>query len=136
MSHVASVGMEDPARKDGANRGTYGDQSQLPSGHRWFNIWVWAQAFIGGLAGSSCCAVQLIINWLSSLNLITGIGCAGFNKTLGPIRGYVRIFSAVMLLLTFVVAVKGGKPQGALTRASITLAALTFLPEILVMSGG
>lgn len=43
------------------------------------------------LLSSSCCAIQL------ALNAIAGIGCAGFNTTLGPLRPF---FVSVMMITT------------------------------------
>ena len=42
---------------------------------------------MAGLAGSSCCLVQLMLNGLAALD-VAHIGCAGFNK-LGPLRSLV-----------------------------------------------
>ena len=41
-----------------------------------------AASLIGGLLSSSCCLLQILLNFLS-------LGCAGFNKLLGPLRPQV-----------------------------------------------
>jgi len=49
------------------------------------------------LLSSSCCSIQLIIN------AITGLGCAGFNTLLGPLRSYfmsVLLFSTITSITT------------------------------------
>lgn len=43
------------------------------------------------LLSSSCCAIQL------ALNTIAGVGCAGFNTTLGPLR---PLFISILLMTT------------------------------------
>ena len=53
----------------------------------------WAQrnstAIAAGLLSSSCCLLQLVLNVLAMLNVVH-IGCAGFNKVLGPWRTEMR----------------------------------------------
>ncbi len=55
------------------------------------------QAFAAGSIASSCCLIQLGMNVLSYWNIIH-IGCAGFNKTLGPLRPYTRTMTIAWLL--------------------------------------
>jgi hypothetical protein len=55
----------------------------------------WVSTLLAGLLTSSCCAIQLFLNFLSSLNILH-VGCAGFNKVLGPLRPLLR---GVTLLL-------------------------------------
>lgn len=62
-----------------------GEQAQ---GGRTQGAMEYAQCVLGGLLGSSCCLLQLGANALASLNVVH-IGCAGFNKVLGPIRPQV-----------------------------------------------
>lgn len=45
----------------------------------------------GGLLGSSCCFIQLLLNLLSEFGVMQPIGCAGFNTILGPLRLCLRI---------------------------------------------
>merc|ERR1712159_126527 len=46
-------------------------------------------AIVAGLLSSSCCLLQLGVNLLATLN-VAHIGCAGFNKVLGPWRLHLR----------------------------------------------
>lgn len=55
------------------------------------------QAFAAGSIASSCCLIQLGFNFLSYLNVMH-IGCAGFNKALGPLRPYTRAMTLAWLL--------------------------------------
>lgn len=48
-----------------------------------------ATAVAAGLLSSSCCLLQLVLNALAMLNVIH-VGCAGFNKILGPWRTEMR----------------------------------------------
>jgi uncharacterized protein len=56
----------------------------------------WFSAIAAGLLSSSCCAIQLFLNLLSSLNLMH-VGCAGFNKVLGPVRPVLRGISLLVM---------------------------------------
>jgi len=46
-------------------------------------------AIMAGLLSSSCCLLQLALNGLAMLNVVH-VGCAGFNKVLGPWRTEMR----------------------------------------------
>eukprot|EP00501_MAST-03F_sp_TOSAG23-6_P000397 GSMAST32.ASY1.ANO1.409.1 assembled CDS len=54
-------------------------------------------AIVGGLLGSSCCILQLGLNILTSFHILHGIGCAGFNKYLGPLRPYLRTCTVIWM---------------------------------------
>ena len=120
-----------------------------------------ARAVLGGLLGSSCCAVQLGINGLASVGGSLGVGCAGFNKTLGPLRPLTRTLTAAYFAWAWVRALSSGaSPFGSLKNnhhrgipssrrrgasggslrslavSSAVCAALTFLPELLLVTGG
>ncbi len=69
------------------------------------------------LLASSCCAIQLLIN------LITGIGCAGFNSILGPLRPFF-----VTILLYYTVTSFSLKEV-----KFIVLWLVTLMPEIVHM---
>ncbi|GFH55833.1 hypothetical protein CTEN210_12309 [Chaetoceros tenuissimus] len=56
------------------------------------------QAFAAGSISSSCCLFQLLLNLLSSWNILH-IGCAGFNTVLGPLRPYTRTMTLIWLLM-------------------------------------
>lgn len=56
------------------------------------------QAFAAGSISSSCCLFQLLLNLLSSWNILH-IGCAGFNTILGPLRPYTRTMTLIWLLM-------------------------------------
>ena len=83
-------------------------------------------ALVGGLLGSSCCAVQLGFNLL-------GLGCSGLNVWLGPWRPWTRAATATFFALRWASA----PPQRrrALLAATFVAAVLTFLPEILLYAG-
>ncbi len=97
--------------------------------------WVWAQSIVGGLLGSSCCVLQLTINALTSLEIISGFGCAGFNKILGPVRTYARLLAMSLILYSWWRA-RQARAKSSLVLATFTFIILTFLPEILVYTGG
>lgn len=71
----------------------------------------WLQQLILPLLASACCMIQLLLNALS-------IGCAGFNKILGPIRPFLV---SLLLFLS-----PHSAPKDLLWRWSMAL-----LPEIL-----
>lgn len=56
----------------------------------------WFSAIAGGLLSSSCCALQLLLNLLASLNILH-VGCAGFNTVLGPARPMLRGMTLLVL---------------------------------------
>jgi copper chaperone CopZ len=64
-----------------------------------FNIVTISTPFISNiilpLLSSSCCAIQLTINALSSI-FLAGTGCVGFNSTLGPIRPYLLAITMIV----------------------------------------
>ena len=96
-------------------------------------------ALVGGLLGSSCCAVQLAANWLASLGVVTG-GCTGLNKSLGPLRPQLRALTAAYFVAGWVAALWQGKMGNRrtllrLATASVTAGVLTFLPELLLAFG-
>ena len=98
----------------------------------------WAQCVLGGLLGSSCCLIQLGANLLASLNL-AHIGCTGFNKVLGPIRPQLRIFTGAYMACYWLWALTRSTSRRGLVRLTCTtliFLVLTFLPEVLVWSGG
>ncbi len=88
---------------------------------------------VGGLLGSSCCAVQLCLNWLASLGIGLTAGCAGFNIILGPARPYARMATATFLCVRWARARKGQRRQ--LLLASVLAVGLTYLPEALLYAG-
>jgi copper chaperone CopZ len=61
------------------------------------NVNIYLQSIAAGLLSSSCCALQLGLNILSSMNIIH-IGCAGFNTYLGPMRSITRTVTFVWLV--------------------------------------
>lgn len=78
------------------------------------------QSVIAGLMGSSCCVLQLSLNLLSTFDIVH-IGCAGFNKALGPVRPYVRAMTAGWLgfmWLRYLAMGHGGASGGRETNAS------------------
>ena len=88
---------------------------------------------VGGLLGSSCCALQLCLNWLASLGIGLTAGCAGFNIILGPVRPYARMATATFLCVRWARARKGQRRH--LLLASVLAACLTYLPEALLYAG-
>jgi len=103
-----------------------------------------------GLVSSSCCLLQLGVNLLTAMNL-AHVGCAGFNKVLGPVRPQLRMLTGgwlgVSCLLHFTRRCPEKIPEdiwrkrqrtGAwrLLLRTLLCLVLTFLPEVLVWSGG
>ena len=66
-------------------------------------------AFIAGSLSSSCCFVQLCLNFLSTL-ITLPIGCAGFNTILGPLRPYTRTLTLAWLIMSWSPLLRN-KPQ-------------------------
>lgn len=91
-------------------------------------------AVVGGMAGSSCCALQLCLNLLGSLGVgLFGVGCAGFNTLLGPLRPYTRMATATFFALRW--ASCPPPRRRSLLRWTALAAALTLLPELLLFTG-
>ena len=59
-------------------------------------ISTWLSLLTGGLLSSSCCLIQLILNLLASFDIIH-VGCAGFNKVLGPLRPVLRAVTLIFV---------------------------------------
>jgi len=79
-----------------------------------------AELLILPLLSSSCCALQLIINSVS------GIGCAGFNTVLGPIRPYFLSFLLYSTVISF-----PGVGIGHWIQTALFSFVLSLLPELL-----
>ena len=104
------------------------------------------QSVTAGLLSSSCCALQLGLNLLSAFDVVH-VGCAGFNKVLGPLRGVLRGVTAAWLSwLWYRVQFSAAEPPHKSARrtslrnrlvfqTAITVA-LMFLPETLKIMGG
>lgn len=98
-------------------------------------------AIAAGLASSSCCLLQLGVNLLATLN-VAHIGCAGFNKFLGPWRLHIRTLTFCWLGYSWFQNFRSDKGECCkpkrhrlLFNTALCLA-LTFLPELLRLSGG
>ena len=91
-------------------------------------------AIAGGLLGSSCCAVQLGLNLLTSLGVsLFGVGCAGFNTHLGPLRPYMRAATATFFALRWATCPPNRRRSLLLWTA--LAGGLTLLPEVLLHAG-
>lgn len=98
----------------------------------------WVSAVLAGLMSSSCCLLQLGLNLLSALDVFH-VGCAGFNKTLGPIRWPLRATALTWLAMLWGAQLrsKAKSPSSSrmlLLRSLLTLG-LMFLPELLLWAG-
>ena len=92
---------------------------------------------VAGLLSSSCCLLQLAINLLSMLDIVH-IGCAGFNKVLGPWRTELRSLTGLWLLGLWVLLWRRGWPRQLLRQvlfSTVLSVTLAFLPEILLLAG-
>lgn len=76
-------------------------------------------ALTSGLMSSSCCVIQLLLNY-------TSIGCAGFSA-LTPYRTHFRLVTAALLAALFI---NGGVNRRSLTTTAVTLA-LVFSQDAL-----
>jgi len=103
------------------------------------------QGLLAGLLGSSCCILQLGLNCLSFMDVLH-VGCAGFNKALGPLRVHLRIFTFAWLGYCWYhycrLAGRCGDskaPASRLRRRLLTTTCVTlllmFLPELLKVGG-
>jgi len=91
-----------------------------------------------GLLSSSCCLLQLGLNLLASFNVLH-VGCAGFNKVLGPWRWHLRLLTAAWLSASWLATALRRRPRRAVVRLLCSTAVcmvLMFLPEGLLMLGG
>lgn len=91
-----------------------------------------------GLLSSSCCLLQLGLNVLASLN-VAHVGCAGFNKVLGPWRWHLRLLTIGWLLASWALFVHRRRPRrsaGKLLLSTCVCLSLMFLPEGLLLLGG
>lgn len=92
-----------------------------------------------GLLSSSCCLLQLGVNLLATLN-VAHVGCAGFNKVLGPYRLHIRTLTFGWLAYLWSGSIRGKDcckvPRGRLLFNTMLCLLLTFLPELLRMTGG
>ena len=83
---------------------------------------------VAGLLSSSCCLLQLLLNALSWFNVMH-VGCAGFNKILGPPRPYLRTITFGWLGLCWYNT--PSKRRWTMLRATLVTMTLMFLPEML-----
>ena len=83
---------------------------------------------VAGLLSSSCCLLQILLNALSWFNVLH-MGCAGFNKLLGPPRPYLRAATFGWLGLCWYNT--PSRRRGKMLRATLVTMLLMFLPEIL-----
>lgn len=91
-----------------------------------------------GLLSSSCCLLQLGVNLMASLNLLH-VGCAGFNKVLGPWRFHLRLLTGAWLSFSWISCVRRSSGRAVVRRLllrTLLCLSLTFLPELLLWSGG
>uniref|UniRef100_A0A0G4GBC2 HMA domain-containing protein n=1 Tax=Chromera velia CCMP2878 TaxID=1169474 RepID=A0A0G4GBC2_9ALVE len=104
-------------------------------------------AVFAGLLGSSCCALQLGLNFLSAIDVLH-VGCAGFNKVLGPLRPTLRFVIFCWLSFLWFRVLTSGQKEGQsgakqkrnsitrLTVRTLLTLLLLFLPEVLRYGGG
>jgi len=107
------------------------DGAPAPSAKGGFGGGVLAVVF--GLLGSSCCLLQLLVNLLATLQ-VANVGCAGFNKVLGPYRTPLRCLAAAWLALSWLSACYRKQPKMPLVFRTLVCVVLTFLPEVLLSS--
>ena len=127
------------ARMSGADdAGPAGKACKKMATEKQGGVLVLAQCIVGGLLGSSCCLIQLGANLLASLDVVQ-IGCTGLNKVLGPIRGQLRIATGAYLSAYWLWTLSRATSKRRLGHLIFTTGVylvLTFLPEMLVWSGG
>merc|ERR1740130_1567534 len=109
--------------QDGAEAG-----KQLPEG----SLQSWAVAVVAGLLSSSCCVLQMAINLLSYLDVVQ-LGCAGFNKVLGPIRTPLRVLTLAGVGMLWRHPKK--RTVALLIQTCLTIG-IMVAPELLLISGG
>merc|ERR1711865_583946 len=109
--------------QDGAELG-----KQLPEG----SLQSWAVAVVAGLLSSSCCVLQMAINLLSYLDVVQ-LGCAGFNKVLGPIRTPLRVLTLAGVGMLWRHPKK--RTVALLIQTCLTIG-IMVAPELLLISGG
>jgi len=94
-----------------------------------------AAAVCAGLLSSSCCLLQLALNGLAVLN-VAHIGCAGFNKVLGPWRTEMRTVTLGWLGVMWALSVRHKWPKLPLVFSTLLAVGLAWLPELLLFLGG
>jgi len=99
-------------------------QAQAPLGTHLANV-------LTGLLSSSCCALQLLVNLLNSLNILH-VGCVGFNKYLGPVRSEVRSVTVVWLGILWILTLRNGWGKRRVMLSTLCAVVLAVLPEILL----
>jgi len=83
-----------------------------------------------GLLSSSCCALQLGLNVLAAFNVIH-VGCAGFNKILGPLRPVIRTITLAYLGGLWNKSFRARTEKRKLLIGTLFTLVLMFLPEAL-----
>lgn len=99
--------------------------------------WCDAVSAVSGLLASSCCLLQLAVNFLSTLDVIH-LGCVGFNQVLGPLRPFTRVLTLCWLVILWswkLRTKKRGHYAPLLIRTLGTIC-LAWLPELLLLAGG
>lgn len=92
-----------------------------------------AVGVVGGLLGSSCCALQIMLNALAPLGVVAA-GCFGFNTLLGPMRKTMRVMTAAFFTYRWLRQRKTQKERWVLGIATLLALVLTLLPEALLIS--
>ena len=91
-------------------------------------------AIAAGLLSSSCCILQVALNLLSVLN-VAHVGCAGFNKVLGPWRPQLRCCTIAWLSTMWFLSIRKGWSKFPLLCSTALALSLAWLPEILLVLG-
>ena len=86
-------------------------------------------SLLAGLLSSSCCLLQLALN-------LFAVGCAGFNKVLGPVRSQARMMTGAWLFFLWAMTARRNWPKRNAAVSTLLCVVLTFLPELLLASGG
>jgi len=135
ISQVETAGFEATLQKISKTQNQDSESTDSPSKSEDGLI----SAVVAGLMSSSCCLLQLALNLLASLNVLH-IGCAGFNKVLGPFRPHLRTLTIAWLGYTWFRSMRAKdccKPRmSRLIFNTVLCLGLTFLPELLRASGG
>mmetsp|Transcript_12547 Transcript_12547/g.23560 ORF Transcript_12547/g.23560 Transcript_12547/m.23560 type:complete len:227 (-) Transcript_12547:388-1068(-) len=105
-----SGGLGEVAGTSGANQtgnAIERTESQLSSSTHQSQETVFKACVLGTIA-SSCCWVQLLLNLFSNIGIMkVGLGCAGFNTVLGPLRPFTRLMTIVWLAWNWISRCRG-----------------------------
>jgi len=94
---------------------------------------IFSAPFISNIAlpllSSSCCAIQMAVNTLSSI-FLAGTGCIGFNSMLGPVRPYLLALTLLRFQTMPSLSLSSISSSTSLLLSFLLRYTIVFMPEI------